>query len=52
MALLCFGWFIEMVDSALKDERLNPPYTLQEFDLAGDALPYVKIAWMKIYKHA
>jgi len=22
------------------------------FDLAGDALPYIKIAWMEIYKHA
>lgn len=24
----------------------------EEFDLAGDALPYIKIAWMEIYKHA
>ena len=22
------------------------------FDVAGDAMPYVKIAWMEIYKHA
>jgi len=22
------------------------------FDLAGDALPYIKIAWMEMYKHA
>ena len=22
------------------------------FDLAGDTMPYIKIAWMGIYKHA
>ena len=22
------------------------------FDVAGGAMPYVKIAWMEIYKHA
>jgi len=22
------------------------------FDLAGDAMPYIKIAWMEMYEHA